>query len=897
MKKFDFGKSNVEPPLAPRWTALLFRLLIAAPRRDDVQGDLNEMHARRRARMGRVPAWLATSLEALFIAAALSFYRWRPRRPSMIHWLTWPELKLGARLIAKQPFLSLVAVLALAVGIGLATSGFAFVEAMLWTQLPYENGGRFVRIQAYSEPHGARSALDLERYHLLAESADRLQHVGGVRGGEVNLIADSGEVESITGAWITPRTFRHLPAVPLLGRTLIASDGRPGAPPVAVIRESLWKRRLGGSDGVLDQILDVSGVGHPIVGVLPDTFQFPIDGEIWLPLDEEYLGGSPQGPHPRVRLLGLLAPGATMAQAQAQLSTLSRQYQAAKPSAPEIRLRPENYTAPPDPAAKPMAILMLAILLVILAVVAFNVANVIRARTLSRRAELAVRTALGASRRRLVGQLFLEVLMMTSIAALVGLAGAQRLMEWMNANIDELPFWIVFGLTARTVTFVLFLALLAAAVAGVLPALRSTRIDPAATLQQEGRGHSGGFGRLGAAMVVLQMALSVALLSSALVMARGLGNYFDRASKLPTNKVLTAQVWIDAGTGEQANRAEPDGAEAAFETSPLARKRQSLLEAARHLPGLEKIGASNRIPPARAPSDRLEFESRAEESSGPVPWAAIRPGFLEALGGAPLQGRLLNQSDFRPGAAAVAVVNEPFARKYFPAGGVLGQRFRRLAPNTADSSPWIEIVGVVPDLSLSVGDPERAAGFYLPMALDRRDLFYLVLRAHDPLQLAGPLRLAAAEVDPAITVRRVMLLEDVGGEERAGLAGIAAALTAMGGMALLLSVMGIYAIMSFTVTARTREIGIRVALGADRGRILRTIAGKALALLLSGAALGCLLGVLFVQARAMFVFRFPDPELWIFGAVLGLMALAGLTACWLPTARALKISPTEALSR
>ena len=280
---------------------------------------------------------------------------------------------------------------------------------------------------------------------------------------------------------------------------------------------------------------------------------------------------------------------------------------------------------------------------------------------------------------------------------------------------------------------------------------------------------------------------------------------------------------------------------------------------------------------------------------------------MEAIGAHAISGRLFTEGDFVKGAAPVAIVNEPFVKKFLGGRNAIGRRIRvdnqragglidddpRERAN--DPQPWREIVGVVPDLGLSVADPALAAGFYLPVRDEM--LWFLVIRTtNDPLTLAPPLRAAVANIDVDLQLEEVRTLEAADQEERVFLSGIATALTAMGGMALMLSVVGIYALLSFMVTRRTREIGIRVALGAQRWQVLRSITGAAIAYLFIGGVIGTFLGVLFVELRSMILISIPTPGVWMPSTIFLTLAIAGLSACWLPARRALGIRPSEALN-
>jgi hypothetical protein len=279
----------------------------------------------------------------------------------------------------------------------------------------------------------------------------------------------------------------------------------------------------------------------------------------------------------------------------------------------------------------------------------------------------------------------------------------------------------------------------------------------------------------------------------------------------------------------------------------------------------------------------------------PAPGHAVSDGFLEAIGAHAVAGRLLTRTDFVEGAAPVIVVNEPFVQKFLGGRNAIGRRVKVEGGESNDVAPWREIVGVVPDLGLSAGDPELTAGFYMPVKDEM--LWYLAVRTTvDPIGLTGSLRAAVAGVDADLQIEDVRTLEEAGYEERVFLSAIASALTAMGGMALMLSIVGIYALLSFMVTRRTREIGIRIALGARQWQVLRSITGGALIYLTVGGILGTVLGIVFAQLRQVILISIPAPGFWMPATIFATLAIAGVIACWVPARRALGIRPSEALS-
>ncbi|MEM7349519.1 MAG: ABC transporter permease [Acidobacteriota bacterium] len=871
----------------PAWCCRLLGWIVPEDRRGDVLGDLEEVHRRRLAGIGTLRAWLSTSAEALLLAGTFVLYRLRDRGWGL-SWISWTEVKLGLRLIRKQPILAATTILALAMGIAVATTAFTFVDVLHHGELPFAGGDRFVRLEVRTVPAGWSRSLDLERHHLF-KAADSFEHFGAYDRVELNLLHPSGSVESALGAWITPSSFRFLPYRPIVGRSFTPADGAPGAPPVVLLRESLWQRRYGGDREVIGQTLNVGGRDYTVIGVLADTAGFPCGGELWLPLDETYLGGTAAAPKRGLTSFGVLDQEVSLESARQEIAGLSAAFIADHPPTEATRLELQGFVDS-RPQERLTASVMMAVPILLLVVIAANVANLILARTEARTGELAVRTALGADRSRLIGQLAVEVTLLGAIAAGLGLLVSRLAIRWLMLHLDA-PFWFELRINPRILVFVLGVTLLTSVVGGVVPALKATRRDTASALQTRGRlGGRFGLGRVGATMTVVEMALAVAMLSGALIIARGLTGIADRTFDIPRGTVLTARIFADPQPAVDAEGAPLDLS--AHLSTRVARALEGI-------PGVVASGIGSQLPGLDAPDYPVAMAPEAGETAGPTQMALlarVKPGFFDTFAARTLAGRRLRDSDLRPEAPPVAVVNEPFVRKFLGGRNPIGRRLRIEGSTAEGQAEWREIVGVVPDLGLSSGDPARAAGFYIPHVSNSR-AFYLALRTDgDPTRLAGPLRQAVAAVDPGIRVTHVAPLEEVKADTRALVAGFGNSLIAMGGLVMLLSLVGIYAMISFAVTRQTREIGIRIALGATRGQVLRTLLRGASLFLVLGGGLGIVLSLLFMQIKdGLLDMRLPSQEPWVIPAVLGLLLLAGLAACWAPARRALRIAPSEAL--
>lgn len=682
-----------------------------------------------------------------------------------------------------------------------------------------------------------------------------------------------------------------------------------------LLRESLWQRRFGGRRSVIGQRVNVDGVARTVVGVLGDEARFPSDGELWLPLESRYLGGTAEGPRPGLLTFGVLRDGATVSTADREVAAISDRLFTARPPDRGIRTSVVSWVQQ-RPEEGLAARTMMVVLILLLVVIAANVANLILARTSARTGELAVRSALGAARSRLIGQLAVETAMLGTIAAGLGLAASRAAVRWIEPRVLEKPIWLDLSLNLRTVAFVVGITLLVSVVGGVMPALKATRSNPTIALHTCGRNHTGlGLSGFGSTMMVVEMALAVVMLCSALVIARGLAGDLDQTLELPEGKILTALVAspLDAQeSGAQQSGAQQSGArqsgarQSDTQGAPASEATESVATkvavAVEQIPGVVAVGVGKTLPHQGVYTELVAVapeggEVETEPRRAPIGYAV--PGYFEALDARVVAGRLFHQADLRAGATPVTVVNEHFVSKFLAGRNPIGRHIRMVMPGEEGAVPaWREIVGVVPDLGLNGGGREHGAGLYLPWKGDERYFSLAVRTAGDPEAWAGSLRQAVAAVDPEIRVLRLLPLEAVNQEKRSLLAGFSSSLVAMGAMVLLLSVVGLYAMISFAVTRRTREIGIRVALGATQAQVLRTVVGGAGLYLGFGGGLGIFLVLIAGAVRLldkMFSFRLPTNQPWALPVVVGLLIAAGIVACWVPSRRALRIRPTDAL--
>ena len=803
---------------------------------------------------------------------------------------SWLDFKVGFRMLARYPGLTLVGTAAIAVAIALGTVYFEAVDKWQNPRLPIRDGDRVVSIHNWDASAVAPERRSLHDFAAWREQARTVEHVGAAIVFVRNLATEDGRVEPVAGAEVTASAFALMGTPPLMGRTLTAQDERPAEPPVVVISHMLWKGRFASDPGVLGRTVELGTATATVVGVMPEGFGFPVSQRIWTPLRVD---GSTLAPRtgPAVSVFGRLAPGASMDDARAELGAIGARVAAASPETHE-HLRPRV-----TPYAKPLAeggqALMLrnilyvvnGIFLMLLAVICANVATLVFARTATRGWEITVRNALGASRGRIVTQLFIEALVLACVAALLGLVLAKlalRVGLGLFAGSDGMPFWIDDGLSWKTVLYTALLTLLGAAIVGILPALRVTRIDVQDALRNEGAARSGlRFGGFWTTVIVVQVAITVAFLPLAAGGVFESNRFRQRAEGIGAERYLTATVDVDR---------ENHGADsAAF----AARARLSFDELERRLgaePGVERVAFADRLPVM----DQFKYLIEVDTTAG-APATGLRRstlvqvsrGFFAAFGTSVVAGRDFEPLDFETG--RVLIVNRSFARHVFGERNPVGQRIRIQGgeDDSVAGEEWYEVVGMVEDFGWQLPRPEEQAAMYRPrLPMPGADVS-LAVRVRDPEAFATRLRAVAAAVDPTIRLTDVQPLARVGGGEASMNWALTSVAWLVSFIVLLLSATGIHSLMSFTVARRTREIGIRAALGASPGRIVAGIFSRAFlqigAGVLAGSGLAALLGL--GSMREVLVLLAAD----------GVMLVAGLVACAVPLRRALSIDPTEAL--
>jgi predicted permease len=807
------------------------------------------------------------------------------------------DVKLGGRMLLKYPGLTLAGGLALAIAIGVGAGWYDLTRKFLAPTIPLPEGDRLVLIETQNtltnepEPRVVRDFLEWRR------ELRTIEDLGAYRTDTRSLIVSHAAPVPIRMAELTAAAFRTARVPPVFGRALLDSDEMPGAPSVVVLGYDVWQRSLGGRQDVVGSVVKLGNTPATVIGVMPDGFGYPVNHDAWTPLSLRASYGALEGG--AISVIGRLAPGVTREQADAELRVLGGRAAAALP-ATHVHLRPRVMRPGEAPGFSDIAQLAMTNVpvLLVLILACMNVGTLVYARMATREGEIAVRSALGASRARIIGQLFVEALVLASVAAAVGLIAADRAVTWAIENFNRatggVAFWITPGLKLSTILYAGGLAVASAAMLSLVPALKATRARVQPHLANLGTGGATlRFGRVWTTAMIAQVALTAIAIPAALESAsEAISNMGIRAA-FPSRENLAARLDLDRPSHEEAT--------SAFEE----RRAQTYGELERRIaqePGVVAVTFADSAP-GTLPRIRV---AKVESSPGAGPvydnlfWvSAVAPGFFEAFDRPIVAGRAFHEGDRSP-AARTVIVNEAFARGFLRtagSGSPIGARLRysesTARSDAAPMEPWFEIVGVVRDFGVTPDDEgdERPYVFHAASSGTVSPLVMSVRVRGNPAPLVARLPVIAADVDAGLSVQEARPLGEWIRQRDASLMWQAGALAGVTSLVLLLSAMGIFSLMSVSVSRRTREIGLRAALGANPRQVLAGILSRAIVLMWSGITAGSAVVLFFVWQWGEDVVLFAG---WV-AVTSAVMLAACLLACIGPARRALRINPIDAL--
>ena len=801
------------------------------------------------------------------------------------------DIRSGVRMLFKYPTLSLVAVLTLGLGIGLSTTVFCVVNGGVFKGLPFPEGDRLVSLvgtnPAQNQPRQPISAQDLAVWQARQTAFDRL---GAYTFSPINLSAEEGRPERYASAQLTVAAFQALGVEPALGRGFRDGDDRPGAEPVVLLGDAIWRDRYGSSPAVVGTAIRANGVMRTVVGVMPPRFAFPIREALWTPLSIDPVA-RPRGEGPFYQVIARLKPGVGVAAAKAQAIGIASQL------AHEFPATNKGIGADVMPYAKTvigpeiygLLYTMLGAGIGVLLIACVNVSNLLVARASLRRREVAVRMALGAGRHRVVRQHLTEVLVLATVGAGIGILLSILGMRWFTdaLSVNPPPFWITFELDYRVLLFVLGLIVLASVFAGTLPAMHAARVSAGAVLKDDSRSStSASLGRFSSALVVAELAVSCGLLIAAGLMIKSVVQLKNVKMPFAIESVLTARVDLPRDR---------------YPDSPASiRFFEQLLPRLQAVPGVEAATLSDGLPAAGNGSISVQIEGKSYPQTSDYPLARegiVTAGYFETFQTKVLSGREFTPAD-QASSQPVAIVNESFARVHFPGVDAVGHQMKRIRP--ASKEPWLTIVGVVPDLIMEgIGNNNASpVGYYIPIAQsDVANGVRIAIRARgEPAALTSLVRSAVTSLDNDLAIYEVDTMRRVIDRQTWFYTVFGTFFMAFGLCALFLAAAGLYGVMSFAVTQRTREMGVRSALGAQGGQLILLVMRRSVIQLAIGLVLGMALALLASGALQPVLYHVNPRDAVVFALVPATLALASLIASFLPARRVTKIDPVLALA-
>jgi predicted permease len=811
----------------------------------------------------------------------------------------WQDVRLGLRTLFKAPLFTIAVVLTLGLGIGANAAVFTIVNRLLLKPLPVRDAGGLyvlaIQHEGNEDPHNL-SWLDYQDYK---DKSAAFEDLAAYDVDFVGLSSDN-RAERITVSYVTSNYFSMLGVPPGLGRVLQPGEARePGRDPIVILGSSYWKKRFNADPAIVGRSVIVNGKPFTVAGVVPEWFEGVyalVEFDAYMPLSmrppDDYKRVTTKRDEHSLHVIGRLKPGLSRAQAQAAVSVLARQLETQYPDTnktvrariiPERLARPEANSADQTPVVAGIFLVLVGLVLLVACV---NVINLIMVRATTRQREIAVRAALGAARQRLIRQMLTESVI---LAILGGVAGALvgRACASLIGAIQlpgDLPFRFDLHFDWRVFSYIAGVALTAGIGVGLLPALRASRANLNSVLREGGRGASDGAGRQRArsVLVVAQVAVSLVLLVAAGLFVRS---------------VRSAQS-IDLGFDPaHVLNASMDVAQQGYDEARGRAFYEELLRRAKQLPGVQAASLAFSVPLGYYnTSAYLEIEGQPPSTKARRPFAgynAVTPEYLQTIKPRLLKGRFISAQDDHRG-RPVAVINQFMAQHYWPNQDPLGKRFR----STDINNTWLEVVGVVQDSRQQGIFSDPAGYFYVPIEQDYKSLRVVQLRtAGDPLALAPLIAREIHALDRDLPVFDVTTMDRmIQGPNGFFLLRMGAVFGgALGLLGLALALVGVYGVVSYAASQRTQEIGVRMALGASRGDVMRLVLGRGLVLIAAGIGVGvaCALSVSHLMANLLFNVSPFDPPTFIgVPLLLGTMALA---ASYVPALRATRIEPAIAL--
>jgi len=803
----------------------------------------------------------------------------------------WQDLRYGARMLLKRPGFTVIAVLTLSLGIGANTAIFSVVNAVLLRPLPYADDERLVMIW------GKLPAAGIKRLFVsvpeFIDYRDRTQAFAqvGVYGGSDFTLTGQGEAERLNGAYVSTNLLSLLGVNPAPGRHFLAAESEPARSHVVILSYGLWQRRFGGDSKLVGQEITLNGTNCTVVGIMPPGFQFPYnETEIWQPLALTADSRSENERGSRwLCSVARLKPGVTPEQGQADLEVLASSLRREHPrfygensgwGLQLVSLRKE--LAGEVREALPI---LLAVVGCVLLIACANVANLLLARATARQREMAVRAALGAGRWRLIRQLLTESMLLSLAGGGLGML----LALWSNDYLiklgpKELSSGGPVGIDGRVLVFTSLASLLTAVLFGLAPAWQASKLNLNDALKEGGRSASAGRGRLRNLLVIGEIAMALTLLVGAGLVLKSFYRLLQVDPGFDPAHVLTLRLALSPAQYPEGKQ------QRAFYEQVLSR-----IEA---LPGVQAAGAVHNLPMSGSGNTRNFSIEGLPDPSLSVDFYQASPNYFRAMGMHVASGRFFTNHD-REDQPRVAIINETLARRFFLDQDPLGKRIKM--GNATGPFPWLSIVGVVRDVKQNGLDEETKPALYVPYLQPplpgwKFQFMFLAVRTQsDPLSLLAALRGTVQALDQNQPVYRVATMEQLLARAVAARKFSLLLLVLFAALALSLSVIGLYSVLAYAVTQRTHELGLRMALGAQTGDVLKLVVKQGMALALVGVAVGLIMAFALTRLMRSLLFGVGPTDPLTFSVIAVLLTCVALLACYLPARRATKVDPMIAL--
>jgi putative ABC transport system permease protein len=804
----------------------------------------------------------------------------------------WQDVKFALRILKKNPGFALVAVFTLALGIGANTAIFSVVSAVLLQPLPYRDSGRLLSIsQVDRQSHIVGVPVSHTKFVQIQEQSRTLESEAAYYTLSVTLTTQH-DPEVVIGAHVSPSFFDVLGVHPARGRTFLSEEQKTGGPDVAIVSDAFWHSYFAGDESLLGRTITLDSKNVAVVGILPASFKFPLqfpEPSIWLPREFEYSTLRPdqiQSGAGYLSMIARLRPEQSLGRLQAELDTINSRYRAQFGSyvdATKYDLSATSLEESLVSTLRPSLLVLLAAVGFVLLIACANVANLLLARASRREREIAIRKALGASRPRLLRQLLIESLLLSLVGCALGLFLSSSMLPLVRSlNPGTFPRIADARVDARVLFFSLVLCVLTGIIFGLAPSLQTTNKALHSSLKEGARGSSqgGSCGSFRSLLVVAEMGIALVLMTAAGLLIESFANLVRVDPGFSPKNLMTFPINLPAARYPQ--------------TQQQAEFYRQALERVKTLPEVQQAGATSFLPLSGA--RRFMFfcpEGHVCQGVGKDPLIAVRqvtPDYFDAARTPLLNGRVFNERDVA-GGQLVVIVNETTAKRYWPDQNPVGKHLA----NSRDLLQR-EVIGVVADVKFSTLNATNSEEMYFPLAQSPWPAMTLLVRSsEDSRSLVTAVRAKLAEIDPTLPVSGILSMEDVVSTSIAQPRLIMQFVGVFAGFALLLSAIGIYGVMAYSVTQRKQELGIRVALGAEPRDILRLVVGQGMRLTLIGVALGVLASLLLTRLLSSLLFgvRAIDPGAFAGSALV--LVVAAFVACYLPARRATRVDPIVVL--